>query len=69
MGPAFEAVGDAQLARFKADPGNGGAHHGPRPVEPDRHPNYLGDFCVWWGLFLFACDAGPAAAVSFVSRW
>jgi steroid 5-alpha reductase family enzyme len=20
-----------------------------------RHPNYFGDACVWWGLFLMAC--------------
>ena len=23
-----------------------------------RHPNYFGDFCVWWGLFLVAAPAG-----------
>ncbi len=23
-----------------------------------RHPNYFGDACVWWGLFLIAADAG-----------
>ncbi len=22
-----------------------------------RHPNYFGDACVWWGLFLLAADA------------
>lgn len=28
-------------------------------------PNYCGDFCVWWVLFLVACDSGwQAAAVS-----
>ncbi|MEU5114358.1 DUF1295 domain-containing protein [Streptomyces longwoodensis] len=33
-----------------------------------RHPHYFGDFCVWWGLFLIACDGGrQAAAVSLVS--
>jgi steroid 5-alpha reductase family enzyme len=23
-----------------------------------RHPNYFGDFCVWWGFYLFALSAG-----------
>jgi steroid 5-alpha reductase family enzyme len=23
-----------------------------------RHPNYFGDFCVWWGLWLVALTAG-----------
>ena len=23
-----------------------------------RHPNYFGDFCVWWGLWLVALVAG-----------
>jgi len=23
-----------------------------------RHPNYFGDFCVWWGLYLIALSAG-----------
>ena len=23
-----------------------------------RHPNYFGEFCVWWGFYLLAGDAG-----------
>ena len=23
-----------------------------------RHPNYFGDFCVWWGVYLVAAAAG-----------
>ncbi|MEJ1202151.1 MULTISPECIES: DUF1295 domain-containing protein [unclassified Streptomyces] len=68
VGLGFEAVGDAQLARFKADPANRGRVMDRGLWSWTRHPNYFGDFLVWWGLFLIACDAGgPAAAVSVVS--
>lgn len=67
VGVAFEAVGDAQLARFKADPANKGRIMDRGLWAWTRHPNYFGDFCVWWGLFLLACDSLPAAAVSVVS--
>ncbi|MFI6245506.1 DUF1295 domain-containing protein [Streptomyces sp. NPDC051016] len=68
VGLFFEAVGDAQLARFKADPANRGRIMDRGLWGLTRHPNYFGDFCVWWGLFLVACDGGwQAAAVSVVS--
>ncbi|MDF3301324.1 DUF1295 domain-containing protein [Streptomyces tropicalis] len=67
LGLVFEAVGDAQLARFKADPANRGRIMDRGLWAWTRHPNYFGDFCVWWGLFLIACESGAAAAVSVVS--
>lgn len=68
VGLFFEAVGDAQLTRFKADPANRGRIMDQGLWRLTRHPNYFGDFCVWWGLFLVACDGGrQAAAVSVVS--
>ncbi|MFJ1606278.1 DUF1295 domain-containing protein [Streptomyces sp. NPDC088253] len=67
VGVFFEAVGDAQLARFKSDPGNRGRIMDRGLWGWTRHPNYFGDFCVWWGLFLVACDAWASAAVSVVS--
>jgi len=24
-----------------------------------RHPNYFGDCCVWWGVFLVGAETGP----------
>ncbi|MEX1658377.1 DUF1295 domain-containing protein [Streptomyces pseudovenezuelae] len=67
LGLAFEAVGDAQLARFKADPAHRGQIMDRGLWAWTRHPNYFGDFCVWWGLYLQACDLPAAAAVSVVS--
>ncbi|OON82242.1 DUF1295 domain-containing protein [Streptomyces tsukubensis] len=67
VGMAFEAVGDRQLARFKADPAHQGRIMDRGLWSWTRHPNYFGDFCVWWGLFLIVCDHGPAAAATVVS--
>ena len=54
VGLFFEAVGDWQLARFTADPGNAGVVNDRGLWRYTRHPNYFGDACVWWGLFLLA---------------
>jgi steroid 5-alpha reductase family enzyme len=58
VGLFFEAVGDLQLARFKADPANRGLVMDRGLWRYTRHPNYFGDFCVWWGLFLLGLAAG-----------
>lgn len=56
VGLFFEAVGDWQLARFKADPVNRGRVMDRGLWRYTRHPNYFGDFCVWWGLYLVALE-------------
>jgi steroid 5-alpha reductase family enzyme len=58
VGLACEATGDAQMARFKADPGNRGRIMDRGLWRYTRHPNYFGDFTVWWGLYLIALSAG-----------
>ncbi len=58
VGLAFEAIGDAQLAAFKGDPANRGQVMDRGLWRYTRHPNYFGDFCVWWGLWLVALTAG-----------
>jgi steroid 5-alpha reductase family enzyme len=58
-GFVFESVGDWQLARFKAKPTNSGRVMDRGLWRYTRHPNYFGDFCVWWGLYLI-CVAGGA---------
>jgi steroid 5-alpha reductase family enzyme len=58
VGVLFESVEDAQLAAYRKDPDRG-------PVMDrglwhySRHPNYFGDACVWWGIWLVAASAWP----------
>jgi steroid 5-alpha reductase family enzyme len=58
VGLFFETVGDFQLARFKADPANRGKVMDGGLWRYTRHPNYFGDFMVWWGIYLVAVAGG-----------
>lgn len=60
LGMWFETVGDWQLVRFKSDPRNRGQVLDRGLWRYTRHPNYFGDFCVWWGLYLVAAANGAA---------
>jgi steroid 5-alpha reductase family enzyme len=59
VGVFFEAVGDAQLERFRSDPASRGKVMDRGLWRYTRHPNYFGDACVWWGIYLVAADAWP----------
>lgn len=50
----FEAVGDAQLARFIKNPLNKGKLMQGGLWAYTRHPNYFGEVTQWWGLWLVA---------------
>ena len=58
FGMLFEAGGDFQLARFKADPDNSGKVMDRGLWRYTRHPNYFGNACIWWGFGLLAVSAG-----------
>jgi steroid 5-alpha reductase family enzyme len=58
VGLFFESVGDRQLTRFKADPANRGKVMEFGLWRYTRHPNYFGDACVWWGLWLVVLPDG-----------
>jgi len=58
IGFFFEALGDWQLARFKADPANRGKVLSSGVWRYSRHPNYFGEAAMWWGYFLVAAAAG-----------
>ncbi|APR81722.1 Hypothetical protein A7982_07071 [Minicystis rosea] len=58
LGILFEGIGDLQLALFKKDPANQGRVMDRGLWRYTRHPNYFGDFLVWWGLFAVAAASG-----------
>lgn len=57
IGLLFESIGDAQLTAYKRDPER-------KPIMDrglwgwTRHPNYFGDFSVWWGIWMVGGLAG-----------
>lgn len=65
VGLFFEAVGDAQMERYKkwksaqpaADVEDSVIDRGLWRLT--RHPNYFGDACVWTGIFLVAAEHWP----------
>lgn len=57
LGLACESVADIQLTRFRADPARRGTVLDTGLWRYSRHPNYFGELCVWWGIFLIACEA------------
>ncbi|SFB38381.1 Steroid 5-alpha reductase family enzyme [Amycolatopsis marina] len=61
-GFAFEVIGDEQLRRFRAAPENAGKVLDTGLWRYSRHPNYFGDACVWWGLYLLACTSWVGVA-------
>ncbi len=54
VGFFFEAIGDAQLARFMKDPANKGKLMQSGLWAYTRHPNYFGEVTQWWGIWLIA---------------
>jgi steroid 5-alpha reductase family enzyme len=63
IGFYFEAVGDWQLARFRARRTSQGRVLDTGLWRYTRHPNYFGDACVWWGFYCFAAAQGAWWAV------
>jgi len=63
IGFLFETIGDAQLSSFLK---KNKSYEGPYEDKPvlntglwkyTRHPNYFGNACMWWGIWLVACQA------------
>ena len=66
IGIAFETIGDAQLNRFRSDPANKGKVLDTGLWRYTRHPNYFGDACTWWGIWLVAAETGQPGWISIV---
>ena len=58
FGLTWETVADWQLSLFKKNPENKGKVLDSGLWQYSRHPNYFGECCVWWGLFLIALAGG-----------
>ena len=66
IGIAFETIGDAQLNAFRANPANKGKVLDTGLWKYTRHPNYFGDACTWWGIWLIASETGLAGWISII---
>jgi steroid 5-alpha reductase family enzyme len=68
-GMLFEATADQQLYRFKQQPENTGKLLTRGLWAYSRHPNYFGEFLIWWGFYLLALGATDAigGAIAIVS--
>jgi steroid 5-alpha reductase family enzyme len=60
FGLVWESLADWQLARFLARRTNSNAVMDQGVWRYSRHPNYFGEFCLWWGLWLIALAGGGA---------
>jgi steroid 5-alpha reductase family enzyme len=63
FGLLFETIGDAQMARFKADPASTGQVMDRGLWRYTRHPNYFGESVFWWGVWLASASLGGAWTV------
>jgi len=57
LGFGFEAIGDAQMLRFKKDPLNRRKIMNKGLWRYTRHPNYFGEATMWWGIFLITLNS------------
>lgn len=52
LGFLFESIADYQLACFIKNPANQGKIMKEGLWRYSRHPNYFGELCMWWAIYL-----------------
>ena len=57
IGFFFEAVGDAQLKKFKSNPTNKGKILSSGLWKYTRHPNYFGEAVMWWAVWIVSLSS------------
>jgi steroid 5-alpha reductase family enzyme len=66
QGFIFELIGDYQLRKFMSNPANRGRIMQTGLWRYTRHPNYFGESCMWWGIFIIALSV-PFGWTSIIS--
>jgi steroid 5-alpha reductase family enzyme len=57
IGFYFEALGDAQLKKFKSNPANKGKILSSGLWKYTRHPNYFGEAVMWWAVWIVSLSS------------
>jgi steroid 5-alpha reductase family enzyme len=65
IGILFETIGDAQLKAFRDNPSMAGKVLDTGLWRYTRHPNYFGDACTWWGIWIIAARS-PLGLASII---
>ncbi len=58
VGFLFESISDWQLLKFNEKQNNKGKVLDRGLWRYTRHPNYFGEFCIWWSFYLLAVPSG-----------
>jgi steroid 5-alpha reductase family enzyme len=53
-------ISDAQMRRFRSAPNNRGKNMQSGLWAYSRHPNYLGEVTLWWGVWVIQISVLPA---------
>jgi steroid 5-alpha reductase family enzyme len=67
IGWIFETAADYQMLQFKKNPANKGKVMDKGLWYYSRHPNYFGEVCVWWGIFLISINGISLSLIGILS--